>query len=266
MTTSTAVAAPRILYDACPLCASKNFDTLRTEDCTQHPLHHPVIGSVINWMECAECEHIFTDGYFTDESSRIVFSKTHNNQQLGYAMESQRPISARMIEKVLPYVQSGHWLDIGFGDGSLLFTAHEYGFTPVGIDLRQENVAQLKQLGIEAHAINITQLEHKERYSVVSMADVLEHMPYPKLGLASAHKLMMKGGIALISMPNAESMLWQAMDMSNANPYWREIEHFHNFGKSTLYKLLKECGFEPLRYGVSERYRVCMEIVARKVN
>lgn len=165
----------------------------------------------------------------------------------------------------MPYAQSGYWLDIGFGNGSLLFTAQEYGFTPVGIDLRERNVAQLKQLGIEAYAMDITKLDHKERYSVISMADVLEHMPYPKIGLTAVNKLMVKDGVALISMPNAESMLWQALDMSNANPYWAEIEHFHNFGKTTLYKLLEECGFEPLRYGISERYRACMEVVARKI-
>jgi hypothetical protein len=28
--------------------------------------------------------------------------------------------------------------------------------------------------------------------------------------------------------------------------------------------LLREIGFEPLRYGISERYRACMEVIARK--
>lgn len=98
------------------------------------------------------------------------------------------------------------------------------------------------------------------------MADVLEHVPFPKDCLAAVHKLLNKDGITLISMPNSDSILWQAMNKMNANPYWAEIEHFHNFGKDRLYRLLKECGFEPLRYGISERYRACMEIVARKLS
>jgi hypothetical protein len=61
-----------------------------------------------------------------------------------------------------------------------------------------------------------------------------------------------------------ESMLWKAMDRQRANPYWAEIEHYHNFGRSRLYALLREMGFEPLRYGISERYRAGMEVIARK--
>ena len=66
-------------------------------------------------------------------------------------------------------------------------------------------------------------------------------------------------------MPNSESILWEAMNKQNANPYWGEIEHYHNFSRSRLYALLKEYGFLPRRYGVSERYRVCMEVVAERI-
>jgi 2-polyprenyl-3-methyl-5-hydroxy-6-metoxy-1,4-benzoquinol methylase len=254
----------RILYDACPLCASKKFAEVKRADCTKHALYTPLIGTVMVWNQCAACTHIFAQGYFTDEAAAAVFSKTHDNQKTGFDLEHQRPISAHMVEKVLPYVQSGEWLDVGFGNASLLFTAQEYGFTPVGIDLRQENVEGLKQLGIEAHGTDFLRLDHPQRYSVISMADVLEHMPYPKMGLNNAHTIMKKGGVLLISMPNADCMLWKALDMANANPYWQEIEHYHNFGRARLYALLRECGFEPVRYGISERYRACMEVVARK--
>lgn len=237
---------------------------LLSADCTKHPLYNPALDTTITWKQCKACSHIFTDGYFTDEAARIVFSKTHENQQVGNDMERQRYVSAHMVEKVLPYHQNGYWLDIGFGNASLLFTAHEYGFKPVGVDLREKNVATLKQFGIEAHAVDVAKLPHDDRYSVISLADVLEHVPYPKMFLATVSRLLKAGGVALISMPNADCMLWHAMNKMNANPYWMELEHFHNFGRARLYALLRECGFEPVRYGVSERYRVCMEVVARK--
>jgi predicted SAM-dependent methyltransferase len=96
------------------------------------------------------------------------------------------------------------------------------------------------------------------------MADVLEHMPYPKDGLRQAYGLLQERGVLFVSMPNSESVLWTAMNQSNANPYWGEIEHYHNFGRTRLYSLLEEAGFEPVRYGISERYRACMEVIARK--
>ena len=54
------------------------------------------------------------------------------------------------------------------------------------------------------------------------------------------------------------------MSLSTSTPpYWAEIEHYHNFDRASLYKLLAECGFEPVSYGVSDRYRCTMEVVAR---
>ena len=74
---------------------------------------------------------------------------------------------------------------------------------------------------------------------------------------------MIEGGILVISCPNIDSPIWQLITEAGQNPYWGELEHYHNFGRARLYDLLRECGFTPLRYSVSERYRMGMEIVAR---
>ena len=67
-----------------------------------------------------------------------------------------------------------------------------------------------------------------------------------------------------MSLPNIENKLWQTLDQSFNNPYWGELEHYHNFGRSGLYRLLRDTGFEPVGYSVSERYRVGMQILAVK--
>ncbi len=100
---------------------------------------------------------------------------------------------------------------------------------------------------------------------MISLADVLEHMPFPKQGLAAAHRLLQSDGVLFVSMPNYGCMAWHLLDAGNANPYWGELEHFHNFSRARLSALLIEQGFEPVQYAVSERYRVCMELIARRV-
>jgi SAM-dependent methyltransferase len=209
--------------------------------------------------------HIFTEGYFTDEVCKLIYSKTNTSQQVGCDLEQQRVISSRIIEKVLPYAAQGNWLDVGFGNGSLLFTAQEYGFEPVGVDLRVDNVNTMASLGIRSYCKDLSKLSLEFKCSVISMADVLEHMPYPKEGLRAAHNLLADEGVLFISMPNMESIVWKALDQNNTNPYWGEIEHYHNFSRSRLFGLLRETGFEPVRYGISERYRVCMEVIAKRV-
>ncbi len=228
-------------------------------------MYKPPLSPVINWCRCNDCGHVFTEGYFSEEALAIVFSETQENQLVGYDMESQRVVSSHIVEKVLTYADRGHWLDVGFGNASLLFTAAEYGFTPVGIDLRRANVEVLNSLGIEAHCIDLLEYQPQNNFSVVSMADVLEHMAYPTQILAKVHQLIEDNGVLFLSMPNADSWMWRALNEDGSNPYWGEIEHYHNFGRDRLYALLRKFGFEPVRYGISERYRACMEVVAKKI-
>ena len=254
----------RIPYTACPLCEAKAFRPEMTADCSGHPLYKRELPSRITWLRCESCDHVFTDGYFTPEAAALIFSTTLIHQQLGHDIERQRSITARMVEMVLPYVSEGPWLDVGFGNGGLLFAAQEYGFTPMGIDLRAENVAALAKLGIEAHATDLAALKLEKPCAVISLADVVEHMPFPKDCLKAVHELLADDGVALISMPNSDSMVWRRFNETGSNPYWGELEHYHNFGRARLYSLLREMGFEPLRYGVSDRYRIGMQVVARK--
>ena len=182
----------RTLYNQCPICDSENISLELSSNCSNHALYNPQLPEIINWMRCKQCNHSFTDGYFTDEALSILFSNTHSYQvATAENVESQRYVAARMIDNISSILgsQSGKWLDLGFGDGSLLITAKEYGFHPVGIDLRSSTVDGINKMGIEAHCLDFHDFEAPEEISVLSMADVLEHIPYPRKTLSHAHKL-----------------------------------------------------------------------------
>lgn len=254
----------RIPFDACPLCNQLAALDLATADCSKHPLYDKSLAPVMHWKQCPECAHVFTSGYFTEEACKLIYSRTNEHQQLAFDIERQRHISSRMVDKILPYTTTGAWLDVGFGNGSLLFTAQEYGFEPIGLDLRLDNAQKMATLGIQTYCEDLTRLRLNFNCAVISMADVLEHMPFPKGGLKAAYELLTEDGVLFLSMPNMESVVWKILDQQKANPYWGEIEHYHNFTRTRLFALLRETGFEPVRYAVSERYRVCMEVIALK--
>lgn len=254
----------RVLFEACPLCLSPDIRLLREEDTSRHPLHNPVLGETMRWCMCPDCGHVFVEGYYTEAALRVLFGRTAPNQVAGRGLERSRMVSARMIERILPYQDCGEWLDVGFGNASLLLTAKEFGFKPFGIDLRAANVELARKIGVESEAVDITLLAGSDRFAVVSMADVLEHIPFPGAALRAAHRLLRQGGALFVSMPNSESAVWDLTTEQKTNPYWFEIEHYHNFSRTRLRDFLVENGFEPASYGVSERYRMCMEMVAIK--
>ena len=256
----------RILYKNCPLCESNNIINSVIGDCSKQRLYNPIIPPIMQWMNCEDCHHQFINGHFTNEVLEKIFSKQPEEQVLGYEVEKQRILSARIIEKVLPFKSDGIWLDVGFGNGSLLFTADEYGFEPIGVDLRKDGVVVLQSLGIQAYCDLVQNIQFEKSISVVSMMDVLEHIPYPKEVLISLHSKMEKDGCLLISCPNSESWIWKFMvtQRKGINPYFNSIEHYHNFSRTRLVSLLNECGFNVKKYGISERYRSGMEIIAQK--
>jgi SAM-dependent methyltransferase len=222
----------------------------------------------MRWIRCGACSHVFVDGYFTERALALLFRNAHPSQLPGPDTVQGRAIAAKIVEDVsnTRNAWSGRWLDIGFGNGALLTTAAEYGYDVVGLDRREEGVRRMRDLGFDARSVDLAEFDAPEGLDVVSMADVLEHMPYPKLALGHVRKLLRPGGALFVSMPNIESFAWRELDRQQKNPYWGELEHLHNFGRSRLHQLLREHGFEPTRYSISQRYLASMEVVARKVD
>jgi SAM-dependent methyltransferase len=257
----------RIDYEACPLCGGESGDELGTASVTKHPLFKAGLPETLRWLRCGGCGHVFASGYFGPEALSLLFSSANPSQLPGVGdVDRGRQVSARIVERVVTARAGalGRWLDVGFGNGALVTTAAEFGFHAVGLDVREAAVQRLNEFGYEAHAGSLDDFHPEARFDVVSLADVLEHLTFPKQALEQVAALLAPGGCVFISTPNLDSFHWKAMDRAGKNPYWAELEHLHVFGRERLYELLRELGFEPLRYSVSERYLAGMEVLARR--
>jgi protein O-GlcNAc transferase len=260
--------AARVLYTHCPLCEGSSLMDLRQDDCTRHPLYQADLPATISWRGCETCGHIFTDGYFDAAGLASLFSSANPSQVPGQDTERHRPLAARIVQRVSEVrgAIDGRWLDVGVGNGALQTTAEEFGYQTVGLELRQGPAELLRGLGYDVRCLELEQLSQDERFDVISMADVLEHVPFPAQALAAARERMNPGGLLFVSMPNVDTFVWRQLDEAGTNPYWAELEHYHNFSREHLYWLLRRNGFEPCSYAVSERYRAGMEVLAVRVD
>ena len=271
----------RIRYKACPLCWSAEIRPFITVNYSQSQFWHEPMEPTIVWVQCGKCEHIFTEGYFTDEALNTLFTNTPVQEDdfpllppptAGDHTEWRRNVSAKMVDRVINVIglpEDRLWIDVGFGKGSLLMTAKEFGFSVFGLDLRERQVEEIRRMGISAYAGTlqdaISNVEFRSKPTVISMADVVEHVPFPLDVLRSAREFINKPGLLLISMPNAGAPLWEQWNAKNQNPYWYVVEHYHNFTRERLYAALRETGFRPIHYAISDRYRCCMEVLAEAV-
>lgn len=253
----------RVAYEGCPLCGS-SFTQFGEAPCVTHPRWVEPIPDAIPWCECDLCGHVFTAGYFTDEALGLLFST--EEPKVGVDHENRRWKWARTVADIaghIPVLERGRWLDVGFGDAATLFVASELGFVPVGLDLRQTSVDALSACGVEAHCVDVVDFTDSG-FDVVSMFDVVEHTPFPRKTIQAAARLVRPGGVVAVSVPNRDSPSWRFVDAEGRNPYWIELEHYHNFSRASIVELLVDAGLTPTSVTIGDRFRFGVDIVARK--
>lgn len=205
----------------------------------------------------------------------MLFKKAHAYQLAGGEMDAQRRLMAPVVERVLRSLPSAQeafkgryaWFEVGFGNGALVMTAAEFGFEVTGFDLREQACQGLRTLGYHAEQTDFLEIRNPPHPPhVISMMDVLEHMPFPVRALRHAHDLLHPRGVLCLSLPNRNCSSWRTMDWANTNPYWIELEHHHNFSRASLMAVLEQCGFVPVDYAINARYKAGMEILAKKAH
>ncbi len=138
--------------------------------------------------------------------------------------------------------EGGRLLDLGFGSGAFLELAREGGWVvtgadpdPVVVDTARERGLDVRQGGIEAFA------DQTERFDVVTLSHVIEHVPNPQDTLRSAYSLLKPGGMMWICTPNLAGPGYQQFER-----HWRGLEpprHLVIFNRNALMKCAASLGF-----------------------
>lgn len=262
----------RVAYPACPLCNGSDIPVIQECNWTYRPDYVAGLSPVIRWKQCSDCGHQFTAGYLNDMAWRIISAHAQPGQTAAGmtldAIEHSRNLWRQVVDVISARKKSGTWLDVGAGAGMLAALADECGYDVTTMELRAEAAQALRDIGLEVLDGDAHDLEALApgRFDVVSLCDVLEHVPHPRALLDSVWHGMRDGGLLFISCPNEGSLAWRHANANGINPYWGEIEHFHNFSYRRLRTLLSEHGFEAVSCSVSSRYRICMDVLAVRVD
>jgi SAM-dependent methyltransferase len=151
--------------------------------------------------------------------------------------------------------QPGKLLDIGCGNGEFLKFADRYGWRVVGVDFDAEAVKQARSCGLDARLGDIDVIDSGERYDLITLSHVIEHVYDPVELLRSCYSLLNHGGVLWLETPNIESMGY-AYYKSN----WRGLEpprHITLFNIKSLNKVMLKAGFQAIEqknHGLSGVY------------
>lgn len=134
-------------------------------------------------------------------------------------------------------------LDVGSAAGFFLKAAKDEGWDAFGIE---PNVWMVKwgnkQYGVNAKAGTLEKAGFKKDFfDVVTLWDVLEHVPDPKKTLKEVHGVLKKGGVVAINFPNIGSTLAK---LTGRKWWFLTSVHLYYFTPHTLSKMLESAGFE----------------------
>ena len=258
-------------FDACPLCQGNSSPWMSVTSNASHP----ALPATVDWMKCDRCGHVHTR-HFWNEAGLASLTPSHATSPLQEALQEHelkrqawQPLIQRVIAQLGGYQhvashQAMGWMDLGCGDGSLMMTAADHGFEVSGIDTDAVAVSHLKNLGYHAEEQSIDRLATPTTARIVSITNVLQHLPQPKTALLKISDLLEPKGLLVVSVPDMHSSTWKLLDAAQSNPFWSELTHLHNFTRISICELLKQCGFEVLDLAISHRYKAHLEIIAQR--
>jgi len=145
---------------------------------------------------------------------------------------------------VVQWKSSGRILDIGCSTGDFLATMQSRGWQAFGVEWMPQ-VAGLarQQYGLDVWVGDFVDAPVvEESFDVITMWDVLEHLYFPTRALEKCSKLLVPGGILVITLPN-----WESWDRILFGKYWSGFDfprHLYVFPMYILYRMIQQSGLQ----------------------
>lgn len=212
-----------------------------------------VVREDTRYLQCSKCGLIFNA-----DAERLSACAGQNYDDAEYfrfyAARYPRKVAAarRRLDLIRSYVPGGRLLDIGCGLGETLMAAREAGFDAEGLDVGAHPIEHCRGLDFVMHQASITATGlPDESFDVVTMWDVLEHIPRSADGLAEVARILRPGGVAAVMVPSGEYLKAHLLrnTYQNYRGLWAKT-HFVYHNSHTLRRTLRDRGLEPQRLAV----------------
>lgn len=196
-------------------------------------------------VQCARCGLIITNPCVDSASLKkyyVNYRHKDNGKRFWLPIENLLNFwhirRAANINKIKP---TGKILDIGCGRGIELEKLRKFHWDPYGTEYFSVSKSQLEQKGIKIFIGDVWRAGYPaDFFDVVTMWHSLEHMRDPAKVIAETKRILKKGGILKIAVPNFDS--WERK-LTQKDWFHLDIpRHLYHFSLSSLSFILKKNG------------------------
>ncbi|MFC1538946.1 class I SAM-dependent methyltransferase [Candidatus Latescibacterota bacterium] len=232
--------------NSCILCGDISYALQISEN--------TVFGKPYDTAFCENCELYYfmkqpTESFLNNYYEHEYFSSIRKSRML-YRLKSifsaMRAFSQFLyIQKFTGGIEGKRILELGSADGTFLSFFKTSGWEIRGLETNEYMIRKAREkFGIVLEGGHITDIDPRnERYDIIALPHVIEHMPNPVEILSHCKNLLAESGILFIEVPY--SPLPGETSPAELSEYL-ETTHLFNFRLSSLTKLVSKSGLEKI--------------------
>jgi 2-polyprenyl-3-methyl-5-hydroxy-6-metoxy-1,4-benzoquinol methylase len=222
---------------ACPTCGSADA-------------RHELDKDHMRIVRCTACDLVYVSPTFDDEHYKAVYASQEYQdivRDLGIKSHDYRVqrFGRERIALMRPHLatERPRYLDVGCSTGFVVEAARDAGWDASGVDLNPSAIAFGRERGLDLRSVALEDAGiAPESLDAISLFDVLEHLTDPVTVLASCARLLRRGGIVFLYVPNYDSASRLLMG-KNAHFIW-PTHHLNYYTPITIRDLMTRQGLE----------------------
>jgi SAM-dependent methyltransferase len=213
-------------------------------------------------VECLDCELRYVNPQPTDRELREFYA--------GFDLEStwrgdgEERFDRAVRDFVLRFRHNGSLLDVGSSRGNFLIAMRGARFSVYGVEPSSQNSEFARSANqIDTYTGTIEEFlsaPTRRNFDVITVLNVIEHLPDPKQVLNGLRDLLVDGGLLVLAVPDARlhALVGESRHkLGFRDPFWMNTRkhplvgfdppaHLCSFEPKTISRLVEECQFQTL--------------------
>ena len=219
---------------------------------------------------CSNCGFVYVNPRLKNEQLNSIYLHNYfKNKEYGYiGYELQEVLRKKNFERwlkdaasFLPVGKPIRALDVGCAAGYCLDIMKSKGWDAEGLELEAEMFEVLVQSGYSVSKTRLEELSTAQKYSVITLFDVIEHIPNLDKAFQQLFNLLEEDGIIIIVTPDHNSI--QRKIFRKKWFQYKPIEHIQYFSRQTLIAFAGRNGLDMVLHKRSGQYADTNFIVNR---